>query len=100
MDGATLSPQDYESELKDLRQRLKLYLDSGVGDMKQLLKDAQRVLEMGAEYPEVLGRYRDVEGLVADLLARGQQQKFLSGQSSGEAPGCLLGWLFRKQGRT
>jgi hypothetical protein len=98
MDGATLSPQDYESELKDLRQRLKLYLDSGVGEMKQLLKDAQRVLEMGGEYPEVLGRYRDVEGLVADLLARGQQQKFLSGQSSGEAPGCLLGWLSRKQG--
>ena len=91
-----LTPQEFELHVRDLRERAKAYLEGGAGDRRALLKDAEHVLELAASYAEVMERYPDVEGMVAEMLARDQQAKFLSGGSARgrESPGCLLGWLF------
>ena len=99
MKESQLTPQEYELHLKDLRERLTLFLDAGSGDPRQLMKDTEAVLEMADAFPEVFRRYEDVEGMVGELLARHKQSEFLSQQSGPrEAPGCLLGWLFGKRG--
>jgi len=54
------------------------------------------VLELADSFREVFERHGEVEGLVADLLARRQQEKFLASQQSGQdSPGCLLGWIMK-----
>ncbi len=96
----SLTPQEYELHLKDLRERLRLYLDGGGGDLKQLMKDAEAVLELAEAFPEVLEHHTDVEGLVAELLARRQQAKFGTGRAAPrQGPGCLLGWLTSGRGK-
>jgi hypothetical protein len=53
------------------------------------------VLELRDEFPQVYARHENVEGLMADMLARRQQKKFRADESvTDEKPGCLLGWLF------
>ena len=98
MTKSSLTPEEYELHLKDLRERLKLYLERGEGDTRQLLHDTESVLELADEFPEVLKRHEDVQGLAAELLARRQQQKFVAQSGAPrEAPGCLLGWLLGRR---
>ena len=99
MQKGSLTPQEYELHLKDLRDRLRTYLDTGVGDAKELTRDAEAVLELADNFPEVFQRYEDVQGLVGELLARQEQAKFLSQSPPRQAPGCLLGWLLRPRSR-
>ena len=97
INGTSLTPEEYELHLKDLCGRLRTYLEGGGGDPGHLLKDAENVLELRDEFPDVFQRHEIVEGLVAELLARRQQDKFRSqGTTRRETPGCLLGWLRRK----
>jgi hypothetical protein len=56
------------------------------------------VLEAAGQFPEVCSRYEDVEGMVAELLARRQQRKFMATDAPKESPGCLLGWLLGRRG--
>ena len=94
MTRASLTPQEYEQDLKVLREGLRLYLRGGGGEAKQLLRDAESLMELSKAFPEVYQRNSDVEGLVAELLARRQQEKFLPPPPSrSQTPGCLLGWL-------
>ncbi len=96
MSGTSLTPEEYELHLKDLSDRLRTYHEGGGGDIGGLLKDAENVLELRDEFPDVFQRHEQVEGLVAELLARGQQERFRSqGTTQHEKPGCLLGWLRR-----
>ena len=91
---ASLTPEEYELHLKDLRERLKSQLETGGGDIDALLRDAEHVLELAEEFPEVFARYEVVNGLTAEVLARRQQRNFLGAQApERESPGCLLGWL-------
>lgn len=94
MTPAPLTPEEYEAHLKDLKERLELHFNSGEGKIADLLKDAERVLECAGDYPEVFARYQQVEGLVAEMLARRRQDQFLQQQGDvAKPPGCLLGWL-------
>ncbi len=96
MSGTSLTSEEYELHLKDLADRLRTYFEGGGGDIGGLLKDAENVLELREEFPDVFQRHEQVEGLVAELLARGQQERFRSqGGAQREKPGCLLGWLRR-----
>jgi hypothetical protein len=52
---------------------------------------------MASQFRKEYERYPDLEGLVAEMLAREQQQKFMATDIPGEAPGCLLGWLMRRR---
>ena len=100
MRNSSLTPQEYESHLEDLRHRLRAYLERGEGAPRQLLHDAESVLELADEFPEILKRNEDVQGLVAELLARWQQEKFLAHPCAPrETPGCLLGWLLASKGK-
>lgn len=99
MAGTSLTPEEFELHLKDLRQELRAYLDRGEGNLKQLHKEAEAVFAVAEGFPEVRERYPDVEGMVADMLARERQEAiFGTGQPAG-APGCALGWLFRRKGK-
>ena len=56
------------------------------------------MLELAEDFPELLERNQDVQGLAAELLARRQQQRFLAQSAAPrEAPGCLLGWLLPRR---
>jgi len=95
----SLTPDEFELHVRDLRDRLREHTVSGSGDTKALLRDAEHVLELAADYPDVMERYPEVEGLVAEVLARRQQKRFLAtGTEAKESPGCLLGWLFGRKG--
>jgi len=101
MSKAALTPQEYEEHLKVLRDRLRDYVDKGVGNRKAILREAEQVLGLAESYPEVMARYGDVEGLLADILAHEERSRSLaggSGGSTGEPHGCLLGWLFGRRG--
>lgn len=94
MTESGLTPKEYELHLQDLRDRARAFLASGEGNIKQLLHDAESVLELGEEFPDVLERYGEVPGLVAGLLARRQQREVMGTPAAGrESAGCLLGWL-------
>ena len=98
MPPAKLTPQEYELDLTGLCQRLRDYLEAGTGDVKALRRDAEAVLELADEFPQVIECHPEVNGLAAGLLARMEQQKFLApaegaASAGDEAPGCLLGWL-------
>jgi len=99
MSGPGLTPQEYELHVRDLRERLRSFLESGAGDMKVLLHDAESVMELAEQYPEVVRRHPDLEGLVAELLARREQRRFTSAGtgSQQERSGCLLGWLLGRR---
>ena len=99
MCAQSLTPAEYEAHLRDLEERLRLYLDQGEGSAGELLKDAEHVLELADDYREVFERHPSVEGLVAELLARRRQEQFLPQQSSKRSPGCALGWLFGRKKR-
>jgi len=94
-----LTPAEYEAHLKDLEERLRLYLEGGEGSADELLKDAKHVLELADDYRQVLERHPSVEGLVAELLARKRQEQFLPQQPPQRSPGCALGWLFGRKKR-
>jgi len=93
----SLSRQEYELDLKRLAEELRLCLDGAGGDAGRLLRDAESLIELSGAFPDVYERHKNVEGLVAELLARRQQEQSFPKQSAGaDAPGCMLGWLFRK----
>ena len=97
MAQSSLSRQEYELDLKRLAQELRLCLDGAGGDPGRLLRDAESLIELSGAFPEVYERHKSVEGLVAELLARRQQEQFFPRQpAGGDAPGCMLGWLFSK----
>jgi hypothetical protein len=93
--GSLLRPEEYENDIKALKRRLKDYLETGEGKEKELMDECEKVLALREEYPQVYARQEDLEGLIADMLARRQQKKFKADESvTQESPGCLLGWLF------
>jgi hypothetical protein len=96
MSGSPLTPEDYELHLKDLRRKLTDFVERGEGDVRALHKEAEAVLALADEFADVYERYPEVEGMVADLLARERQMDvFGAGGQEEEAPGCLLGWLIK-----
>ncbi len=97
MGGQGLTPQEFELHLKDLREKLRAHLERGEGSGSQIRRDAEQVLALAHEFPEVYARYPDVEGMVADLLAREQQKQIFGTGQPREAPGCALAWLFRRR---
>ena len=99
MPPTSLTPQEFELHLKDLRARLTACLERGEGKPAELLGEAEQVLALRDDFPEVWERYADVEGLVAGMLARRRQQRVLGTPDRREAPGCLLGWLARRRER-
>lgn len=95
MDNQTLSPEEYELHLKDLSERLEVFLERGEGDAGRLLKLAEELLGMSEAFPAVYEKYRRIEGLAGDMLAKRTQQQFMKGDSAaGARRGCLIGWLF------
>ena len=92
-----ITPEDYELYLRDLREKLKAYLERGAGSTKELRKQAELVLPLAEQFPDIFAKYADVEGMVAEVLARQQQEKFTAQPTSAEAPGCLLGWLLKRK---
>jgi hypothetical protein len=97
MAGSSLTPQEFELHLKDLRDKLRAYLERGEGSPARLRKEAEAVLALAQEFAEVYERYPDVEGMVADLLAREKQSQVFGTGQAREAPGCALAWLFRRR---
>jgi len=94
----SLTPEEFQLHLGDLRERLVAYLERGEGKPAEILGEAEQVLALRGDFPEVWERHADVEGLVADLLAHRRQQKVFGTPEQREAPGCLLGWLTRRRG--
>ena len=92
----SLTPQDYDLALRDLQARLDAFLQRGEGSRKVLRREAEDVLALTDQFPEVYARHPEIEGLVAELLAREQQERYMAFNAPREAPGCLLGWLFRR----
>lgn len=97
MAETSLTPEDYELEIRQLKRDLKAYLERGEGDRKELRRKAEQVLKLSDEFPRVYADHSDLEGMVADLLAREEQEKFLSTEAPRESPGCLLGWLWGRK---
>jgi len=96
MSAVSLTPQEFELHLKDLRERLIAFIESGEGNAVELLREAEQLLALKDRFPQVYERHADVEGLVADVLARRRQQRVMGvGGERRRAPGCLLGWLLK-----
>ncbi len=95
--ATSLTPEDYELALSDLEGRLDAFLQSGEGNRKELRRAAEDVLSLADEFPEVYARHPHVEGLVAGLLARQQQEKYMAFNAPREAPGCMFGWLLGRR---
>jgi hypothetical protein len=90
-----LRPEEYEMDIKALKQRLKDYLEKNEGKEQELMDECEKVVALREEFPEVYARHPELEGLIADMLARRQQKKFRADESvTNDSPGCLLGWLF------
>ena len=77
MSDSGLTPQEYELHTADLCERLKAYLERGEGDLGKLLKEAEEILSLAEQFPDVGERHPELEGLVAETLARRQQRKFM-----------------------
>lgn len=99
MAASSLTPQEYELHLKDLRDKLVAYLERGEGSLAGLHKEAEAVLTLADEFREVYERYPEVEGMVADMLARERQQQIVGTGAPAKSAGCLLGWLFGRKAR-
>ena len=97
MAAPSLTPQEFELHLKDLRDRLAAYFERGEGSAKGLHKEAEAVLTLADQFPAVYARYPEVEGMVAELLAREQQLKVFGTGQPSQAPGCALGWLLGRK---
>lgn len=97
MAGTGLTPDEYSLHLQDLKARMEAFLDKGEGDLRRLLHDAEELVGMRDEFPEVYERYPDIEGLCCGVLARRQQMRVMGGPQEKEAPGCLFGWLARRK---
>ena len=96
MNPSSLTPQEFEQHVEELRTHLREYLEQDVGKYRQLRAEAEQVLRLAPDFPEVYEKFPDVEGLVAEMLAREKQKDFMASQEPDqEAPGCLLGWLAR-----
>ncbi len=95
MGKSSLTAQEFELHLKDLREKLREYLETGEGKYRDLRRQAENVLALAEEFPAVYRRYEDIEGLVAAMLAREKQKEFMTSEPAEEKSGCLLGWLFR-----
>jgi hypothetical protein len=96
---ASLTPEDYELALRDLQERLEAFLQRGEGSRKALRREAEDVLSLAEQFPDVYARHPQIEGLVAELLARQQQEKYMAFNAPREAPGCMFGWLLRGRKR-
>jgi hypothetical protein len=96
MAGA-FTPEDYELVLRDLEGRLEAFLLRGEGSRKELRREAEDALSLAAEFPQVYERHPQLEGLVAELLARQQQEKYMAFNAPREAPGCMFGWLLGRR---
>ena len=93
-----ITRDEYELHLRDLSERLRAHLESGEDKGEELMREAEELLELGPEFPDVLERHGEIEGLVAELLARRQQEKFIATQQpEKESSGGLLGWLFGRR---
>lgn len=97
MAASSLTPQEYELHLKDLRDKLVAYLERGEGRLAGLHKEAEAVLTLADEFREVYERYPEVEGMVADMLARERQQRVVGTGEPAKSTGCMLGWLFGRK---
>lgn len=96
--ATSLTPQEYEMELESLRDSITAYIERGEGEYKRIRRRAEELLLLRHEFPEVYARHEDIEGIIADLLAREKQKEFMSWyKEEEEAPGCLVGWLFRRK---
>ena len=96
MAAPSLTPEDYELALRDLEGKLEAFLQRGEGSRKALRRQAEEMLSLRDQFREVYDRHPGIEGLVAELLAREQQERYMAFNAPREAPGCLLGWLFRR----
>jgi hypothetical protein len=85
--------------LRYLSERLEDLVESGEGNAEKILDEAAELLELGQNhYPDILRGHPEIQGMLGDVLARRQQEKFMTGQQQeSDARGCLLGWLFRKK---
>lgn len=92
---ASLTPEYYELALRDLQAKLDAFLQRGEGSRKALRRQAEDVLSLSDQFPDTYARHPEIEGLVAELLAREQQERYMAFNAPREAPGCLLGWLVR-----
>ncbi|MFO8007043.1 MAG: hypothetical protein R6V05_04825 [Candidatus Brocadiia bacterium] len=99
MGAGGLTPEEFEAHLQDLHARLTAYVERGEGDYERLRREAGEVLSLADEFPDVYARHREVEGLVAAMLAREKQKDFMAWNTPSEAPGCMFGWLFGGKGR-
>ena len=97
MADAGLTPQDYELHLRDLKERLVAYLERGEGDLKKLHRDAEELLSMVDEFAEVYARFPELEGMLAEMLAKEKQLQFMPEAPAADAPGCLLGLLLQQR---
>ncbi|KPK65646.1 MAG: hypothetical protein AMK73_02320 [Planctomycetes bacterium SM23_32] len=97
MAADSLTPGDYELHLKDLREKLTAFIERGEGNPKALHREAEAVLALADQFAEIYGQYPEIEGMVADLLARERQLQVFGTGREQEAPGCMLGWLLRSR---
>jgi hypothetical protein len=98
MTDSSLTPEEFELHVQDLRQRLQAFLERGEGSLPRLRKDAEEVYLLRSDYAEVFDRHPDLDGLVGEMLARREQRRFVAPGARTESPGCLLGWLVRRRG--
>jgi hypothetical protein len=97
---AEISEQMYDKLLADFKTRLRTYVEAGEGSEKRLMREAEDMLGYRAQFPETWQKHHEVEGLIAEVIARRQQLRAftgMSGEKSQDAPGCLIGWLFRRK---
>ena len=97
MADSGLTPQEYELHLRDLKERLVAYLERGEGDLEKLHRDAEELLSMMDEFREIYERFPELEGMLAEMLAREKQLQFMPKAPAADAPGCLLGLLLKRR---
>ncbi|MHC4787627.1 MAG: hypothetical protein ACYS8K_00245 [Planctomycetota bacterium] len=99
MNATQLTPEEFELHLKDLRDRLTAYLERGEGQLQGLHREAEAVLVLADQFPQIYQRYPEVEGMVADMLARERQQEVFGTGAPEQKPGCALGWMLRRRAK-
>ncbi|MCD6416464.1 MAG: hypothetical protein J7M08_07195 [Planctomycetes bacterium] len=97
MSQTPLTPDEFEMRLEQLEVRLRAYLETGEGKAGTLSRVAEEVLSLSPQFPDVYAKHGEVEGLVAEMLARQTQSRFMAQNTAApsrvSSPGCLLGWL-------
>ena len=97
--AAALTEEEYEAHLRDLAERIRAHLERGEGDRDRLLNDCEKVLELADDYPAAVQRHPEIEGLVGELLAKRQQDKFMRGVGGQQQHAGILSWFSRILGR-